>query len=73
MNIFSSTTFTWWQLGLLKWAVFLIGIAIGASWPEIFAHYAIVLLVIGLLISVYLFYAWSRQHTDAQITLSSVH
>ncbi len=64
MNIFSSTTFTWWQLGLLKWAVFLIGIAVGASWPEIFAQNAVILLVIGLCISVYLFIVWRRQHKN---------
>ncbi len=29
MNIFTSTKFTWWQLSMLKWAVFCIGIAVG--------------------------------------------
>ncbi len=60
MNIFKSTQFTWWQLGLLKWAVLFIGIAIGATWPEVFARYATILLVVGLLMSVYLGVIWLR-------------
>lgn len=64
MNIFSSTTFTWWQLGLLKWAVFLIGIAVGAHWSSFFAPNAKIFIVIGLIISVYLFFVWRGQHKD---------
>jgi hypothetical protein len=58
MNIFSPTTFTWWQLGLLKWAVLLIGIAVGALWPAVFAPYAAILTVVGLIISIYLGIVW---------------
>ncbi|CAN5711124.1 hypothetical protein BH11PAT2_BH11PAT2_08770 [soil metagenome] len=60
MNIFKSTNFTWWQLGLLKWAVLFIGIAIGATWPEVFAPYASLLVVVGLVISLYLVIVWYR-------------
>lgn len=61
MNIFfHSDSFTWWQLDLLKWAVLFIGISVGSLWPEIFARYAIFLLIIGLLISAYLGYVWLR-------------
>jgi hypothetical protein len=58
MNIFKSTRFTWWQLGLLKWAVLFIGIAAGATWPELLAPYALILLAIGLVISLYLGVVW---------------
>lgn len=61
MTIFSSTTFTWYQLGALKWAVFFIGIAVGATWPEVFARYAGHLLVAGLLLSLYVGMVWLRQ------------
>ena len=60
MNIFKSTNFTWWQLGLLKWAVLFIGIAVGATWPEVFSSYAVLLLIIGLVLSVYLGVIWFR-------------
>lgn len=59
MNLFKSTNFAWWQLGLLKWAVLFIGIAIGATWPQVFAQYAKLLLIVGLVISAYLIYVWS--------------
>lgn len=60
MDIFKSTQFTWWQLGLLKWAVFCIGIAVGATWPEIFADYTTLLLIVGLALSAYLGMVWFR-------------
>ncbi len=60
MNIFKSTTFTWWQIGMLKWAVLFIGIAIGATWPEVFNKYIALLLVVGFMLSVYLGVVWFR-------------
>ncbi len=60
MNIFKSTIFTWWQIGMLKWAVLFIGIAIGATWPEVFNKYVALLLVVGLMLSVYLGVVWFR-------------
>ena len=62
MKIMSSTTFTWYQVGALKWAVLFIGIAIGATWPEILAAYAVKFLVVGLLLSLYVGSVWLKQH-----------
>jgi hypothetical protein len=53
MNIFKPTTLTWWQVGMLKWAVFLIGIAVGATWPETFSPFTTIFLVVGILLSLY--------------------
>jgi hypothetical protein len=60
MNLFKSTTFTWWQVGMLKWAVVFIGIAIGAKWAEVFAPYIVPLLVAGLVLSLYLGFVWMK-------------
>lgn len=60
MNIFKSTKFTWWQLGILKWATLFFGLAIGAMWPEIFAPYAKMLLVIGVIAGIYLGFVWFK-------------
>ena len=61
MNIFKPTTFTWGQIACLKWAVFLIGIAFGATWPKYFAPYALQLLGVGLALSLYVGYVWFKQ------------
>jgi hypothetical protein len=61
MNIFKPTTFTWGQIACLKWAVFLIGIAFGTTWHQLFSPYAIHLLIVGLLLSVYVGYVWLKQ------------
>jgi hypothetical protein len=58
MNVFKSTQFTWWQLGMLKWAVLFIGIAIGAHFSEIFTPYTKILLFIGVILSLYLGTVW---------------
>ncbi len=61
MNIFKSTKFTWWQLGMLKWATLLFGLAIGATWPQVFAPYAGILLVVSLVAGVYLGIVWAKK------------
>ena len=60
MNIFKSTTFTWWQVGLFKGAMLCIGISIGVAWSDVFRPYVSALLVAGLLLSVYLTYIWLK-------------
>ena len=62
MNIFKPTTFTWSQLGSLKWASIFMGIAIGATWPNVFAPYAIALFVVGLALAIPPGIAWLREH-----------
>ena len=60
MNIFKSTRFNWWQLGILKWATMFFGIAIGSLWPEVFAPYAYVLVVIAIVAGIYLGLVWLK-------------
>jgi hypothetical protein len=60
MNILQSTTFTWWQLGMLKWAVLCIGIAIGANFAMVFIPYVVPLIVIGLTLGLYLGLVWMK-------------
>ena len=61
MNILKSITLTWWQVGLLKWSVFIIGIVFGATWSELFSPYTLKLLLIGLVLGGYLGYVWWKQ------------
>ncbi len=60
MTIFKTTKFTWWQIGMLKWAVLFSGIAVGATWPDLFVDYATILATVGLLMGVYLGVVWMR-------------
>jgi hypothetical protein len=61
MRIFKSTTFTWWELGMLKWTGLSVGIAIGATWPDIFAHYAGALLIVAFVLAIRPTIAYFRQ------------
>lgn len=54
MNIFKDHTFTWWQVGLIKICLLFIGIGIGSYWAEAFYPIALLLIVIGIVIGVYL-------------------
>lgn len=60
MNILKTTKFTWWQLGMLKWATLFFGLGIGSLWPEVFAPYAKGLVVVGVVAGVYLAYVWMK-------------
>ncbi len=61
MNILKPTTLTWYEVGALKWAVFLIGIAVGATWPELFAKYVLHMIFVGAILTVYLTVVWMKQ------------
>lgn len=61
MNIFKTTTFTWYEIGALKWGVFLIGISVGAKWAGIFLPQALWLVIAGLVLSAYVGYVWLKQ------------
>lgn len=60
MNPFKSTRFTWWQLGMLKWTTLFFGLAIGSTWPEVFAPYAEILALIAVVAGAYLAFVWFR-------------
>jgi hypothetical protein len=60
MNIWKTSSFKWWQLGILKIALLMIGIAIGANWPEIFVSYTWTLVIAGLVLSVYIWFVWLK-------------
>ena len=54
MDIFRNYTFTWWQVGLLKLALFSLGIAIGSYCQATFLPYATVLAILGLGLGAYI-------------------
>ena len=54
MNIFKNYNFTWWQAGILKVSVVCIGVAIGANWPDVFAPYTVLLVLIAVVLGLYL-------------------
>jgi hypothetical protein len=56
MTLFKNYTFTWWQVGILKLAVLLFGIAIGANWPVFFAAYTLKLVLVAVVLVIYLLY-----------------
>lgn len=61
MNIlFSRRSYDWWQLALLKLAVLLIGIAIGATWQGAFAPYIVAMAGVGVALGLYCAFAWFR-------------
>jgi len=61
MSIFKRSTYTWWQIGLLKLALVSIGIAIGASWSNVFLPYAVPLVILGVVLGLYLLAVWMKK------------
>ena len=54
MNIFKNYTFSWWQVGLLKLALFSFGLVVGAYWHEVFSQYITVLIILGVALAIYI-------------------
>ena len=62
MNIFTNSTFTWWQIGLFKLSTVTFGIAIGAYWQDAFLPYVMPLLVVAVVSGLYVGYVYFKQH-----------
>lgn len=56
MTLFTSYTFTWWQLGIFKLALLAVGVAAGAYWHERLEAYIGALLALGVACALYTWY-----------------
>ena len=61
VKIFRSYTFAWWQLTLLKISVLALGLAVGSTWPDLFAGWRELLLVLFVAPAFYVSYVWIEQ------------
>jgi hypothetical protein len=61
MNPFKSFKLTWWQGSLLKLSMVSLGLAVGSTWPEIFAGWREVLLVLFAVPAFCVSYVWLKQ------------
>jgi len=61
MKFFKSFTFAWWQLSLLKLSMASLGLAVGSMWPEVFAGWRDLLLILFVVPAFYVSYVWLKQ------------
>ena len=61
MKLLKNTLMSTWDIGLIKLAVVCIGIAIGATWSNLFAPYTTLLFVVGILAGLYAGYVWMKK------------
>jgi putative Mn2+ efflux pump MntP len=61
MNVFKKAEMQWWEIGLIKIALLIVGIAIGASWPEFFERYAPALFAVGVIFGFCAFCLWAKK------------
>jgi hypothetical protein len=61
VKFFKSFTFAWWQLGLFKLSMVALGLFIGSTWPDLFAGWRDVLLVLFVVPASYVTYVWFKQ------------
>lgn len=61
MNPFKSFRLTWWQGGLLKLSMVSLGLAVGSTWPGIFAGWRLPLFVLFVVPAFYMSYVWLKQ------------
>lgn len=56
MKIFRDYLMIWWQVGLLKAYVFIVGLIIGSYFADFFVQYIKLMLVIAIILAVYFLY-----------------
>jgi hypothetical protein len=61
VKFFKSFTFAWWQLSLFKLSMVALGLIVGSTWPEVFAGWRGVLLVLFVVPASYVTYLWFKQ------------
>jgi len=54
MNPFKSYTLTWWQVSLLKLSMLSLGLVVGATWPEAFVTWTVLLWILFAIPAAYL-------------------
>jgi hypothetical protein len=60
MKLFKSKMLQWWEIGVIKFAVLCIGIAVGAHWYPFFFVHAKIILLVGLAAGLYALYFWLK-------------
>lgn len=61
MKILKQYTYQWWEMGIFKASLLLVGIVIGAYWQEAFLPYITALLAAGIALGLYVMYVSVRQ------------
>jgi hypothetical protein len=56
MRIIRNYTYTVWHIGILKLAMLLMGVALGAYWQEIFLPHVVLLFCLGLALGAFIAY-----------------
>lgn len=60
-NPFHDYTLKWWQVSLLKICLLALGLAVGATWPGLFAGWVLWLWGIFLVTAVYFYYVMYKE------------
>jgi len=60
-TLFTSFTFAWWQLGLLKLSLLSLGVVVGSTWPGVFVGWRTLLVVPFVGPAFYVSYVWLKQ------------
>jgi hypothetical protein len=61
MNLFKSFTLKWWQGSLFKLSMIAFGLAVGATWPELFVRWITVLWLFFIASGLYITWLWWKQ------------
>ncbi len=56
MKLFRDYLMPWWEVGMLKLYVFVIGLMVGSYWADLVGQYLKVYLVIAIVLGVYFIY-----------------
>lgn len=51
----------WREIGLIKFTMLFVGIAIGSTWSSVFASYALIIFTIAIVMGLYSLFSWLKK------------
>jgi len=61
MKLFKTVLMNWREIGLIKFTMLFVGIAIGSTWSSVFASYALIIFTIAIVMGLYSLFSWLKK------------
>jgi len=61
MKLFKTILMNWREIGLIKFTMLFVGIAIGSTWSSVFASYALIIFTIAIVMGLYSLFSWLKK------------
>lgn len=61
MQLLKTALMRWQEIGLIKFTMLFVGIAIGSTWAEFFTPYVPIIFLVALVMGIYALFSWLKK------------